>query len=135
MCEWDFASLTSVRAHLDKKHGIEIQAGEVKAKRLRQERLTNILSKLEGSKQLEREAQKEQILQGAINREAFNKALVQLIAVRNLPYNAATWPELHALLITVNYTAEEVAINAVGTIPKLIKQSYLVHRKILKEKL
>lgn len=37
--------------------------------------------------------------------------------------------------MTVNYTAEEVAINAVGTIPKLIKQSYLVHRKILKEKL
>ena len=81
----------------------------------------NILSKLEGSKQLKHKAQKEQILQAAINREAFNKALVQLIAIRNLLYNAATWLELHTLLITVNYTTKEVAINTVGTIPKLIK--------------
>ena len=49
MCEWDSASLTSVRAHLNKKHGIEIQAGEIKAKQLRQERLLNILNKLEDS--------------------------------------------------------------------------------------
>jgi len=36
----------------------------------------NILNKLEGSKQLKREAEKEQILRAAINREAFNEALI-----------------------------------------------------------
>jgi len=41
--------------------------------------------------------------------------------MRNLPYNIATWPELYALLIMVNYTTKEVAINAGGTILKLIK--------------
>jgi len=55
--------------------------------------------------------------------------------MQNLLYNTATWPELHALLITVNYTAKEVAINAGGTILKLIKQSFIVYYKILKLKL
>lgn len=58
-----------------------------------------------------------------------------MITLRNLPYNAATWPELHALLMTVNYTAEEVVIKAGGTVPKLIEQSYVVHREVLKSKL
>ena len=135
MCEWDSASLISARAHLGKRHGIQVQVGEVGAKRLRQERFTNIINTLGDSKQVEREEQEEKILREAINRKAFNEALVQLITIRNLPYNAASWPELHALLMTVNYTAEEVAINAVGTIPKLIEQSFVVHREILKSKL
>ena len=37
--------------------------------------------------------------------------------------------------MTVNYTAEEVIINAKSTVPKLIEQSYTVHRDILKSKL
>jgi len=135
MCEWNSASLTSVRAHLAKKHGIEIQAGEIRAKRLREERLSNILSNLQASRQANREAQEERTLRAAINRDAFNEALVQLITMRNLPHNAATWLELYALLMTVNYTAEEVAINARATISKLIEQSYTVHRDILKSKL
>ena len=55
--------------------------------------------------------------------------------MQNLLYNAATWLELYALLITINYTAEEVIINVKATIPKLIKQSYIVYRDILKLKL
>ena len=55
--------------------------------------------------------------------------------MQNLPHNAATWLELHTLLITVNYTVEEVAINVRITIPKLIKQLYIVYRNILKLKL
>ena len=102
---------------------------------MQEERLSNILSNLQASRQANRKAQEERILRAAINRDAFNEALVQLITMRNLPHNAATWPELHALLMTVNYTAEEVAINARATIPKLIEQSYTVHRDILKSKL
>ena len=41
--------------------------------------------------------------------------------MQNLLYNAATWLKLYALLITVNYTIEEVAINIKVTILKLIK--------------
>ncbi len=135
MCEWNSASLTSVRAHLAKKHGIEIKAGEIWAKWLREECLSNILNSLQVSRQVEREAQEERILRAAINHNTSNEALVQLITTQNLPYNAVTWPKLHALLMTVNYTAEEVVINAKLIVPKLIEQSYIVHRDILKLKL
>ena len=39
------------------------------------------------------------------------------------------------LLITVNYIVEDVLVTAVGTIPKLIKTSFVVYREILKLKL
>ena len=52
-----------------------------------------------------------------------------------LLYNAATWLELYALLMTVNYTTKEVVINAGGTILKLIKKSFTVYHEILKLKL
>ena len=102
---------------------------------MREERFLNILSNLQASRQANREAQEKRTLRAAINRDAFNEALVQPITMRNLPHNAATWPELHALFITVNYTIEEVAINARATIPKLIKQSFTVYHDILKLKL
>ena len=88
---------------------------------MREERLLNILNSLQASRQVKRKAQEERVLQAAINRDAFNKALIQLITLQNLLYNAATWLELHALLITVNYTAEEVVINVTATILKLIE--------------
>ena len=102
---------------------------------MREERLLNILNGLQASRQVNREAQEERTLGAAIDRDAFNEALVQLITLRNLLYNAATWPELHVLLITVNYTAKKVVINATATILKLIEQLYIVHRKTLKAKL
>ena len=37
--------------------------------------------------------------------------------------------------MTVNYTVEDVLVTAAGTIPKLIKTSFVVHREILKSKL
>ena len=43
MCKWNFASLISVRAHLAKKHSIEIQAGEIWAKSYKIYFLTNYL--------------------------------------------------------------------------------------------
>ncbi|KAK9320013.1 hypothetical protein V1517DRAFT_356492 [Lipomyces orientalis] len=45
-------------------------------------------------------------LQAVLNKRALQEALVQLIVMRNLSYNAVEWPELQALLMTVNYTVE-----------------------------
>ena len=49
------------------------------------------------SKYCERQIQKPQL-----------EALVQLVTVRNLPYNCSQWPELHTLLMAVNYIVEGV---------------------------
>jgi hypothetical protein len=112
-----------------------VEAQENKAKKLRTERLENIWKKTEVQKLQKVEEREERVLKAAINERAVHEALVQLIAVRNLPYNAATWPELQALLMTVNYTVEEVLLHAHGAVPKLIEQSFVVHREILKSKL
>jgi hypothetical protein len=62
-------------------------------------------------------------------------AFVQLIVVRNLPYDAVTWPELRALLLAVNYTCEEALIDSSNTVPKIIKEAYVLNKEILKQKL
>ena len=59
-------------------------------------------------------------------------ALAQLIVVRNLPYEAVTWPELRSLLLLVNYTCEEALIDSSSTVPKMIDESFLLDKAILK---
>ena len=79
--------------------------------------------------------QHEEVLRKALNQKAINEALVQLIAVRNLPYNCMTWPELHALLMIVNYMVEDVLRSSAAEVPKLMKSSYMTHKNILRKKL
>lgn len=62
-------------------------------------------------------------------------ALAQLIVVRNLLYKAVTWPELRSLLLLVNYTCKEALINSSSTVPKIINESFLLNKAILKQKL
>ena len=46
-----------------------------------------------------------------------------------------TWPELHALLMTVNYIVEDVLRSSAAEVPKLMKSSYMTHKNILRKKL
>jgi hypothetical protein len=52
--------------------------------------------------------------------------------VRNLPYNAVTWPELRALLLIVNYTYKEALIDSHNSVPRIIKKSYILNKEVLK---
>ena len=63
------------------------------------------------------------------------EALVQLVTVRNLPYNCNTWPELHALLMAANFSAEGFINTSHGHIQKLSSNSHFVHKDILRKKL
>ncbi|KAG7403201.1 hypothetical protein Forpe1208_v016468 [Fusarium oxysporum f. sp. rapae] len=77
----------------------------------------------------------EQVLRNVLNPKAAMEALVQLVTVRNLPYNCNTWPELHALLMAANYTAEELINTSHGHVQKLCSNSYAIHKDILRKKL
>jgi hypothetical protein len=77
----------------------------------------------------------EQVLRNALNPKAIVEALVQLVTVRNLPYNCSQWPELHALIMAVNYTAEDAISLSHGTVQKLVSNSYFIHKDILQKKL
>jgi hypothetical protein len=70
-----------------------------------------------------------------LNTKAAMEALVQLVTVRNLPYNCNTWSELHALLTAANYTTEEPINTSHGHVQKLCSDSYAIHKNILRKKL
>ncbi|KAK9320273.1 hypothetical protein V1517DRAFT_329795 [Lipomyces orientalis] len=118
-------SLISARYHLRHSHQIRVADTETKAKRLREDRLQNIWAMAE-EKNLalarEREANG---LQAVLNKQALQQALVQLIVLRNLPYNAVEWPELQALLMTVNYTVGPLLKQSHGDVPRMIKNSFI----------
>ncbi|EKG09477.1 transposase-like protein, partial [Macrophomina phaseolina MS6] len=83
-----------------------------------------------------RQSVKEQeTLRAVINQKAALEALVQLVAVRNLPYNCSSWPELHAFISAINYTAEDLISLSHGSIQKLVSNSFCVHKDILRKKL
>uniref|UniRef100_A0A0C4BKT1 AC transposase n=1 Tax=Fusarium oxysporum (strain Fo5176) TaxID=660025 RepID=A0A0C4BKT1_FUSOF len=92
----------------------------------------NKAGEIEVAKLLERE---EQVLRNVLNPKAAMEALVQLVTVRNLPYNCNTWPEMHALLMAANYTAEELINTSHGHVQKLCSNSYAIHKDILRKKL
>src|SRR5205809_628787 len=79
--------------------------------------------------------QEEKVLQAVLNKQALQEALVQLIVLQNLPYNAIEWPELQALLIIVNYAVKDLLKQSHDAIPRIIENSFVIHKDILQRKL
>ncbi|KJZ67979.1 hypothetical protein HIM_12633 [Hirsutella minnesotensis 3608] len=126
---------TTFRHHLFKVHGIELDAHDHPVKKQRDSHIQDAFAKageVSAAKQLMRQ---EDTLRAAVNRKAALEALVQLVTVRNLPYNCSSWPELHALIGAVNYTAEGIISLSHGSIQKLVSNSYCVHKDILQRRL
>ena len=61
--------------------------------------------------------------------------MAQLIVVCNLLFEAVTWPELRALLLSVNYTCKDILIDSGSMVPQLINESFLLDQAVLKCKL
>ena len=81
------------------------------------------------------EIHKEEVLRNAVDSKVALEAFVKLVTVRNLLYNCSQWPELHAFIIAINYTAEGLINLSHGSIQKLCSNSYFVHKDILQKKL
>jgi hypothetical protein len=75
------------------------------------------------------------ILKNVIEKEVIREALAQLIVVRNLPFNAVKWPELRALLLSVNPEAGDALDSSHTTVPELIQRSFIADREILQQRL
>ncbi|OAQ57444.1 ribonuclease H-like protein [Pochonia chlamydosporia 170] len=127
---------TTFRNHLLKVHSVEAASAEPNStKKARTNLLKGAFNKageIEVAKLQERE---EHVLRNALNRKAAMEAVVQLVTVRNLPYNCNAWPELHALLMAANYTAEDLINTSHGHIQKLCSNSYAIHKDILRKRL
>jgi len=127
---------TSFRYHLLHTHGIELEAKEEHPIKKQCDNLIKDAFAKAGEvtamKQLVRD---EEVLRAAVNRKAALEALVQLVTVRNLAYNCSSWPELHAFISALNYTANDLISLSHGSIQKLVSNSYCVHKDILRKKL
>jgi hypothetical protein len=82
-----------------------------------------------------RKKSQEKVLRKVVNKKIVHEALAQLITVRNLPHNAVEWPEIRALLLSVNWTVEDVLIDSHSTVPKLINRSFTLDKETLKQRL
>ena len=77
--------------------------------------------------------QEEEVLKHAINKEVLNEAFVRLITGCNLPYNAVEWPQLQALLMTVNYTVEPLLIKSHTMVSIFIDSSFVIYKDSIKQ--
>ncbi|KAG7415018.1 hypothetical protein Forpi1262_v016824 [Fusarium oxysporum f. sp. raphani] len=126
---------TTFRHHLCKVHGIELDSHDHPVKKQRDSLIQDAFAKAGEVSAAKRLMRQEDTLRAAVNRKAALEALVQLVTVRNLSYNCSSWPELHALIGAVNYTAEGIISLSHGSIQKLVSNSYCVHKDILQRRL
>jgi hypothetical protein len=86
-CGWRTASTTSARAHLKTVRHIDVAIEPSKAKKGRTELLEDTWEKTRRKKQ-ENPELIEEVLRKAVNKNAFEEALIRLIIIRNLAHNS-----------------------------------------------
>ena len=108
---WSTAITTNARGHLAKKHQIYIEMAESKGRKSRQMAL-DLSFQNATQKQVERDNfDLREKLRGAIDRDAFYEAQIQLIACRRMAFNCVEWAEYQALLMSINPEVESLLLN------------------------
>jgi hypothetical protein len=133
-CNHKSATTHRARQHLRKKHGITVIEDDGPVKKKAKHTIEGIFGK-QAAQQYGRDIEQEKHLKRAINQEAINEALTQLITVRNLSHHIVEWPELRALIHAVNYMADDVLPLAHSSIKKIIEQAYFSHKALIKQRL
>jgi len=75
------------------------------------------------------------ILENVIHKDVLMKALLRLIAVRNLPFNCVTWPELHLLASALNPQSSSAIPTAPITVVKALGETFLAQQDLVRKKL
>src|SRR6266480_3548699 len=116
---------TTFRNHLLRVHSIDVESTRTHpVKEARMSLPKDAFAKAGHADTTTLKSDDEQVLRNTLNQKAVIETLVQLVTVRNLPYNCSQWPELHALLMAVNPTAENVINLSHGSIQKPVSNSY-----------
>lgn len=132
---WSSNVTTNIRKHLRDVHSLIVVKDQSFVKKAAEQHIKNILAK-QGEIGIRSRAEKDRaLLQSVIKKEVVFEAMVQLIVMRNISFNAATWPELRGLLLSVNAEAGDVLNTSYSSIPAMITRSYEANKTLLKEKL
>ncbi|TKA79579.1 hypothetical protein B0A49_08191 [Cryomyces minteri] len=114
------ATLERARRHLKSKHGVTIVEEETSIKAATKQTIEDIFGK-QKAQQEGRSVEQEKHLTSAVNKEAFEKSIAQLITINNLPHSIIRWPAFQAVLHSINYMASDVLQYSRHTVPKLIQ--------------
>jgi hypothetical protein len=82
----------------------------------------------------EEEVQRE-VLKSVLDERAITEALVSMISSRNLPFRAAEWSELHALMKTANPALDREMISSHSTVAKKIWESWGFSKDLVRKRL
>ena len=132
---YETGALTTARLHLKSRHNIIVDSAVPKAEAARQKKLNEVFTLAEQKQQTRLKEREEKVLQDAINNKAFIQALLQLIIVHSLPHRAVEWPELQALLMTINYTVETVLPKSRALVPASINQPFISSKELIRKAL
>ncbi|KJZ70117.1 hypothetical protein HIM_10487 [Hirsutella minnesotensis 3608] len=133
-CSYSQTAHNRVRAHLGDKHFIRIRES-AQEKRSGSQRVIERLFRKQLEKQEGRDVEQEKHLVAALDEDAYNRALINLIAAHSLPHNLVEWPEWYSLLRTVNYLAPNILKQSRTQVPKLLASRFAAHQKELALKL
>ncbi|OLL26959.1 hypothetical protein NEOLI_005261, partial [Neolecta irregularis DAH-3] len=104
-CGQQCASLGRARTHMLRFHNVKVQNEALTPVQQAKKNTLDLIFGRQSQLQQGRDYEQERHLKSAINKEAFDEALAQLITVHNLPFQCVQWPALHSLLYSINYTA------------------------------
>lgn len=129
-------NLSRARKHLRDFHGIRV-VEHVEGSDLKKQQhgtITDMFGRQE-ERQANRDLNEEKHLANAINIPAFEEALARLLAVRNIAHTFIEYPEFHAVVLSCNYMARDVLLRSRRAVPKLLENTFALHKQGLVEKL
>lgn len=132
---WSGSITTNIRRHLSSKHNIAVEEKDSLVKIAAKKQWDSMKDKMAQKRDDSTATAKEKVLQDAIQSSVVRQALAELIVTRNLPYEATTWPELRALLQSVNHMASDVLPSSRNTVKRYIEDEYVQNKEILKQRL
>ncbi|KAJ6436410.1 transposase-like protein [Purpureocillium lavendulum] len=129
-------NLSRARKHLRDFHGIRV-VEQVEGSDLKKQQhgtITDMFGRQE-ERQAYRDLDEEKHLVNAVNIPAFEEALARLLAVRNIAHTFIEYPEFHAAIHSCNYMARDVLLRSRRAVPKLLENTFALHKHGLVEKL
>jgi hypothetical protein len=132
LCSYSGNSTTNIRYHLQSKHDI------LSDRAIPRTKATAALQLQQLWKQASVDNQSAEfnslILKSVLHKEVLNQALINLIVVRNLPFRAVEWPELHAFCQALNPESASYITTAHSAVSKSISQSFQTQKDIVRRK-
>jgi len=134
-CHYTNTTTTNIRKYLRTDHGIYITEEKSLVRKATDQQIKSVLAK-QGEVSQRQAAEKERaVLRSVIKKDVVQECIAQLVVMRNLSFNSAAWPELRALLLSVNPEAGDVLPSSHSSLPKFIFRPYDADKDLLKQKL